>query len=86
MRMRRSWIAAGLALFGTVLTPLAVNACPNCYAASDSRVLLTYYLSTAVLTLLPFAIVGTILLVAVRMKRYAALHADDIALADPPAS
>lgn len=47
-----------------VKSPLAALACPNCYAASDTRVLHTYYLSAFLLTLLPFAIIGSILMVA----------------------
>ncbi|MBI4518985.1 MAG: hypothetical protein HY699_24605 [Deltaproteobacteria bacterium] len=35
-------------------------ACPNCYGSSDSRVLDTYYFSTVMLSLLPFAIMAAI--------------------------
>jgi hypothetical protein len=50
-------------------SPLAALACPNCYASSDTRVLHTYYFSAFLLTLLPFAIIGSILMVARRVGR-----------------
>ena len=61
---------------GTVLTlllqsPVAAVACPMCYGSSSSRVLDTYYLSTLMLSLLPFCILGVIAGVALHMKRRA---------------
>lgn len=52
-----------------LLAPATALACPQCYAASNGRVLVTYYLSAAFLSLLPFAVVGTVAAVALRMKR-----------------
>ena len=60
------------ALAGTVagfLSPVAAVACPNCYASSDTHVLHTYYFSAFMLTLLPFVIIGGILLVAKSLRR-----------------
>ena len=60
--------AAGLAV---LLLPLTALACPNCYASSDTHVLHTYYFSAFMLTLLPFVIIGGILLVAKSLQRQA---------------
>ena len=65
--------ATGVRAFaGTVagfLSPMAAMACPNCYASSDTHVLHTYYFSAFMLTLLPFVIIGGILLVAKSLRR-----------------
>jgi hypothetical protein len=49
----------------TAATALALGAgraaaCPSCYGSSESKVLDTYYLSTVMLSLLPFALVAAI--------------------------
>ena len=54
-----------------VLLPGAAMACPMCYGSSSPRVLLFYYLTAALLTVLPFGIVGGIILVTSRMMRQA---------------
>jgi hypothetical protein len=40
------------------LIPATVLACPFCYAASNPRTLHAFYVSTAVLTLMPLMLVG----------------------------
>jgi hypothetical protein len=62
-------LAAGLWL---LLSPVAAAACPACYESSSSSVLMTYYWSAVMLTLLPFAIIGTIVIVARHLGRQAA--------------
>jgi hypothetical protein len=49
----------------TAATALALGAggaaaCPSCYGSLESKVLDTYYLSTVMLSLLPFALVAAI--------------------------
>jgi len=51
------------------LAPGAAIACPKCYGSSSPGVLESYYLSTLMLTLLPFAVVGTIVVLGFRFKR-----------------
>ncbi len=67
--------AAFIATVVAVL-PAAAGACPLCYGSSAPQVLNAYYLSTAVLSLLPFAIVGAIGLLALRMLRRAQAATD----------
>ncbi len=50
-------------------SPVAATACPMCYGSSSSRVLDIYYLSTLLLSLLPFAIVAAIVAVGLHIKR-----------------
>ncbi len=65
--------------------PAAAAACPLCYGSSAPQVLNAYYLSTAVLSLLPFAIIGAIGLVAARMlRRSPAAAAERIDPTQPP--
>ena len=49
--------------------PATVLACPNCYASLGRRLLNTYYLSTIFLSLLPFAIVATLIVVGRSLRR-----------------
>jgi len=49
--------------------PASAVACPACYAALGSRTLGGYYLSTAFLSLLPFAIVAALTLVGRRLQQ-----------------
>lgn len=63
---RAGYCAVALAV---LLSPLAAVACPNCYAASDTHVLHTYYFSAFMLTLLPFVVIGGIVLVARSLRR-----------------
>jgi hypothetical protein len=43
---------------GVLLMPVAVQACPFCYATSDPRTLHAFYVSTAALTLMPLLLIG----------------------------
>ena len=72
--MLRGYAARGLSAVAVAIVvllrwPLAAAACPNCYASSDTHVLHTYYFSAFMLTLLPFVIIGGILLVARSLRR-----------------
>lgn len=61
--------AAVLVLGLTLLWPSASAACPNCYASIETQVVRTYYLSAAILTLLPFVIVGGFVLLVRSWQR-----------------
>jgi len=50
-------------------SPTAVVACPSCYASLGSRLLHTYYLSTIFLSLLPFAVIVTLVAVGRNLRR-----------------
>lgn len=63
------WITAIIPAL--LVVPTAVPACPRCFESSGPRVLAAYYLSTALLSLLPFAIIGSIGLIAFRFARRA---------------
>lgn len=51
-----------------VAAPAAARACPVCFAA-DERVAWVYRVSTVGLSLLPFALVGLVAVLAVRFGR-----------------
>ncbi len=40
------------------LAPSIANACPVCFAAGGSRAYLAYYISTILLSTMPFALIG----------------------------
>lgn len=42
----------------TVISPAIALACPSCFAASGARALHAYYLSTVLLTLMPFILIS----------------------------
>jgi hypothetical protein len=56
----------GLAL---TLSPVAALACPACYSSMGSHLLNTYYVSAIFLSLLPFAVVITVVAVARSLRR-----------------
>lgn len=62
--IKRLLVAATLAAI-----PSTVLACPNCYASLGSRLLHTYYLSTIFLSLLPLAVIVTLVAVGRNMRR-----------------
>jgi len=64
---RRTWAAAAVASL-LARAPEAWG-CPVCFGAGDDNVLWFYYLSTVMLSLLPFAIVGTIAAVVLWLRR-----------------
>jgi hypothetical protein len=49
--------------------PATALACPSCFAGSSQRVLETYYLTAAVLTALPLALVATVVVWLYRRSR-----------------
>ncbi len=55
----RSLIRAGLAIVCLSL-PGWAEACPVCFSSATEEVLHTYYLSAAMLTLLPLLVIGTL--------------------------
>lgn len=59
MTVRRAIVVGAVAL-----APGAALACPSCFGTVEQKVLDTYYLSTAMLSLLPFVLVGVGILVA----------------------
>ena len=63
--MRLLYVAIIIAAY----LPRAAAACPQCYGSEPTRVLWTYYLSTVLLSLLPAAIIGTLIAVAFSIKR-----------------
>ncbi len=60
--------------FAAVAAPLLpgiAGACPNCYGSSEGSVLQMYYWSTALLSVLPFAIAASVYLLASRARQRA---------------
>lgn len=64
-------LAANLLALASVLLPSAALACPNCYAASSQRTIMAYYASTMLLTLMPFALIGGVILAVFLMRNRA---------------
>ena len=64
-------LAANLLAVAAVLLPSVALACPNCYAASSQRTILAYYASTMLLTLMPFALIGGVILAVFLMRNRA---------------
>jgi hypothetical protein len=52
--------AVPLATLGLAVVPRVAAACPACFAASDARVARMYLVTAALLSVLPFAVVGGI--------------------------
>jgi uncharacterized BrkB/YihY/UPF0761 family membrane protein len=57
-----------LALLVAELMPGIAAACPACYAASDARTISAYYASTMLLSLMPFALIGGVILAVFLMR------------------
>lgn len=55
-------VVVNLVALAAVLLPSVALACPNCYAASSQRTILAYNASTLLLTLMPFALIGGVIL------------------------
>ena len=69
MRMRKlSLLIVGLTVVLLFLPSLGA-ACPKCFAAAGQKVLNAYYVSIAFLGLIPFGIIGTILVWIHRQTR-----------------
>jgi hypothetical protein len=76
-----------LALLSASMCSAPAAACPACYESSSPKVLATYYLSTLMLTLLPFAIIGTLVAVGLYLARRpgeSPAATDAAALIEPP--
>ncbi len=66
----RHVICAALAtIVAAALKPSNAAACPTCFAASGEGALHGYYLSTALLSAMPFLLIGLIALIAYAAKR-----------------
>ncbi len=78
----RVWGLAGVTAL--LLPATAARACPNCYAASPAGVLSTYYLSTLLLSLLPFVIIAAVAVVGLRLYRGVVRQEDAGGAADAP--
>lgn len=63
----RVGLALGL-VSALALGATTASACPVCFAASGPRAAEVYYLSTVMLSLLPFAVVASIIAVARRLS------------------
>ena len=68
--MIRRVAAACVAVLLTAIGSPAL-ACPLCYASIPLRVLRSYYLSAVLLTILPFAVVGSLVALGMHMARRA---------------
>ena len=55
-------IVATLVTFAAALRPSLAAACPACFGASDARTISAYYASTVLLSLMPFALIGGVIL------------------------
>ena len=60
-------IGGALALL--VTTPGISNACANCFAATGTQGLRAYYLSTILLSTMPFLLIGLIMAIAYTSRR-----------------
>jgi hypothetical protein len=61
-------VAFAFAAVASALMPKVAAACPACFAASDNRTLAAYYASTLLLSLMPFALIGGVVLAAYLMR------------------
>ncbi|HLX36172.1 MAG TPA: hypothetical protein VKR29_00170 [Candidatus Binataceae bacterium] len=61
-------VAFAFAAVAPALMPKVAAACPACFAASDNRTLAAYYASTLLLSLMPFALIGGVVLAAYLMR------------------
>ena len=83
MKFRRKSLAgAARSAFGAtviaLLRPSFALACPACFAASNGRGLHAYYLSTLLLTTMPFLLIGMIGVVAYVAKRSSARRSPSV--------
>ena len=61
-------LTAYLVALTVMLLPSVTMACANCYAASSQRTIFAYYASTLLLSLMPFALIGGIILAVFLMR------------------
>ena len=60
MKIRKYGLLAFVAIGGIFLISTLADACPNCFGSTDKKVLYTYYVSAIFLSIMPFAIIGSI--------------------------
>jgi hypothetical protein len=61
-------ITAILVVLGGELLPSIAAACPACFGASDARTISAYYASTMLLSLMPFVLIGGVVLSVILMR------------------
>jgi hypothetical protein len=52
-----------------VFAPAAAYCCPTCFAASGTRGIQAYYLSTVLLTMMPFLLIGVTCAIAYAVRK-----------------
>ncbi|MGO9450668.1 MAG: hypothetical protein ACLQDV_06415 [Candidatus Binataceae bacterium] len=72
-RVIRLLAAGSLMPAAIALAPAIASACPACFAASGARGLHAYYLSTMLLSTMPFLLIGTIVTIAYVARRHASV-------------
>jgi hypothetical protein len=55
-------LTAIFSVLGAELLPSIAAACPACFGASSTRTISAYYASTMLLSLMPFALIGGVVL------------------------
>jgi hypothetical protein len=61
-------ISAIFAAIAALFAPTIAAACPACFGASSARTIAAYYASTMLLSLMPFALIGSVILAAYLMR------------------
>ncbi|MFN8544197.1 MAG: hypothetical protein U0807_08320 [Candidatus Binatia bacterium] len=72
-------VSRAAALAGLLVAAGSAGACPVCFDASNPQALWFYWMSTLMLTLLPFGVFGLLALVAFRLRH----DAEPIAAPEP---
>lgn len=62
---------ATIVTLAPALLPSMAAACPTCFGASDARTISAYYASTVLLSLMPFALIGGVILAVYLMRNRA---------------
>ncbi len=60
-RSDRKSIVSGVIVAAGVMLPSLARACPVCFAAGGPRAALAYYLSTVLLSAMPFVLIGAVI-------------------------
>ncbi len=60
--------AATIVTLVAALLPSIAAACPACFGASNARTISAYYASTVLLSLMPFALIGGVILAVYLMR------------------
>jgi hypothetical protein len=58
-----------IAIVSSFLIPDVASACANCFAASSRSGLKAYYISTAILTLMPFVLIAAIAFIGYKSRQ-----------------